>query len=113
MTDPGIDPQSAPSPGWDWFSEPRPGAAPASGAADDEVDLARAYARVFRGRDGARVLAHLQALTFGRVLGPGASDVLLRHTEGGRHVVALMLALVRRGGGPMPAPIFNTETDGD
>lgn len=60
-------------------------------------DLARAAARAFSGPDGARVLAHLRAITVERRLGPEASEALLRHVEGQRHLVAHLEGLAARG----------------
>lgn len=62
-------------------------------------DLAGAFARCFTGADGARVLAHLKAVTLSRALGPEAPEAMLRHLEGQRALVATILALVARGGG--------------
>jgi len=67
-----------------------------SGFASD-ADLAGAFARCFRGPDGDRVIDHLRRTTQGRVLGPAASDRLLRHLEGQRQLVARILALIERG----------------
>lgn len=60
-------------------------------------ELGRAFARVFAGADGARVLAHLRAITVERRLGPEASEALLRHVEGQRHLVAHVESLAARG----------------
>ena len=60
-------------------------------------DLPGCFARCFRGGDGARVLAHLRALTLDRALGPNATDAQLRHLEGQRALVSTILALVARG----------------
>jgi len=68
---------------------------PAPAAVD--TDLARAYARCFAGPEGARVLADLESLTLGRVLGPEAGDAALRHLEGQRALVLRLRALVARG----------------
>jgi hypothetical protein len=60
-------------------------------------DIERLYARLFSSEDGRRVLAHLQAVTFGRALGPASPDAQLRHMEGQRAMVATILRLVDRG----------------
>lgn len=74
---------------------------PGAGASDEAgADLARAYARTFREADGARVLAHLRALTIERRVPPDAGEALLRHVEGQRHLVALIESLVVRGRAP-------------
>ena len=62
-----------------------------------DEDLAQAFARCFRSADGRRVIGHLRQTTLDRVLGPAASDSLLRHQEGQRQLVARMLALIERG----------------
>lgn len=66
-------------------------------AASGSTDLARVFARLFRGADGARALAHLRSLTVDRHLGPEASIARLRHLEGQRHLVNHILSLVRLG----------------
>lgn len=81
--------------GWTWFE-------PSSGGPDPEQssaaqDQALLYARVFRGADGERVLAHLKSLTLERCLGPDSSDQSLRHLEGQRQLIAHILALTERG----------------
>ncbi|MEO5376008.1 MAG: hypothetical protein H7840_17420 [Alphaproteobacteria bacterium] len=81
------------STGWSWFAEP-------DGAPDPEVTaLARAFARCFADGDGERVLACLDGLTIGRVLGPDASDAALRHLEGQRQLVIHIHAMIDRGRG--------------
>ena len=88
---------SSPDQGWAWFDGF--GADPLAGPVVETVnsDLARAFARCFRGDDGSRVIDHLRAITFGRALGPGASDAQLRHTEGQRQLVAYVNVLIERG----------------
>lgn len=61
-------------------------------------ELAAAYARCFATPDGQRVLEHLCHRTLGRACGPEASEALLRHVEGQRHLVAGIKALIQRGG---------------
>jgi len=78
--------------GWDWLN----GAARADVAPATE-DPAPAFARCFAGPDGLRVLDTLRAMTLGRTLGPDAPDAALRHLEGQRHLVAVILALTARG----------------
>ena len=71
--------------------------------------LAAAYARCFATADGRRVLAHLHRQAFGRILGPEASEALLRHAEGQRQLVAGILAIIRRGSGTRSQ--FHVEPD--
>ncbi|MGQ9370999.1 Bbp19 family protein [Azospirillum sp. ST 5-10] len=77
--------------GWPWP------AAPVPPPADDPAPC---FARCFAGADGARALAVLRAMTLERALGPDVPDAALRHLEGQRQLVATILALVARGGGP-------------
>lgn len=92
-SDTDLEPADVPR-GWDWFAEDGD---PSQGA---RRDLAACYRRCFSGSDGARVLAHLRALTLDRALGPGASDAALRHLEGQRHLVLGILRLAARDTGP-------------
>ena len=78
--------------GWDWFD----GEAAGPGAAADR-EPALAFARCFRGRDGARALSYLRAITLDRALGPDAPDALLRHLEGQRQLVGHIGLLIERG----------------
>lgn len=63
-------------------------------------DIERAFARLFTTDDGRKVLAHLQAMTFQRALGPGCADQQLRYLEGQRSLVATILRLIDRGRKP-------------
>lgn len=82
--------------GWAWFdgvaTDGRGGAEPGA-----DRELAIAFARCFRSRDGARVLQHLRALTLGRAVGPGASDATLRYLEGQRALVLYLASMIVRG----------------
>jgi len=81
--------------GWDWLD----GASSTATSAAPPDDPAPSFARCFAGPDGKRVLSTLKAMTLGRTLGPDAPDAALRHLEGQRHLVAVILALVARGQG--------------
>lgn len=81
--------------GWDWLEASSP--ADPGPAAASEPDPAPSFARCFAGRDGARVLAVLRAMTLDRALGPDAPEAALRHLEGQRQLVAAVLALIARG----------------
>ncbi|MBL6932916.1 MAG: hypothetical protein ISR45_08215 [Rhodospirillales bacterium] len=63
------------------------------------MELALCFARCFRSADGELVLQHLRAMSTERILGPGASDALLRHVEGQRQLVSHIYALIERGRG--------------
>ncbi len=80
----------ADSAGWGWFD----GAAAPPGHPDDPSP---SFARCFAGPDGQRVLATLRAMTLDRALGPDAPEAALRHLEGQRQLVAVILALTARG----------------
>jgi hypothetical protein len=84
--------------GWAWLEAQ-------AGDADDDRELARAFARCFSGSEGALALAHLRRVFLDRRLPPSASDAELRHLEGQRSVVAHVAALIERGrhGPPLPA----------
>ena len=86
--------------GWAWFeaNDTRDDvAAVIHDQSDTGRELRLAYARCFAGPEGEKVLAHLRALTFGRALGPDASDQMLRHVEGQRQLVTYILAQFERG----------------
>jgi len=85
------DPTAA---GWSWFHQPDPEPAPGP---DPAAELALALARCLGGSDGTRVVAWLRASTLERVLGPEAGEAQLRHLEGQRQLVSLILALAERG----------------
>lgn len=82
--------------GWDWFA--------GTTAADAPGSVAACFARCFAGADGARVLAHLRALTLDRALGADASDAALRQLEGQRRLVLTLIALAARGRSSPAAP---------
>lgn len=77
--------------GWSWFE---PESSMSKGADDNE--LALAFARCFRGADGALVLGHLRQMILDRRLGPRASDAELRFLEGQRSVVAYIVSMAER-----------------
>ncbi|WP_173380464.1 hypothetical protein [Azospirillum sp. B510] len=81
--------------GWEWLETPL--SADPDPAMASNVDPAPSFARCFAGDDGARVLAMLRAMTLDRALGPDAPEAALRHLEGQRQLVAIILALVARG----------------
>lgn len=81
--------------GWAWFDTN-------SSSKDHEQyppdhDLAQVFARCFRGEEGVKVIRHLKLITHSRVLGPAASDALLRHVEGQRQLVTHIISLVEHG----------------
>lgn len=82
-------------PDWSWF-EPSP-RRPGDPASADAADLARAVARLAATPDGARLLAHLRRLAFGRAVGPEAPEATLRHLEGQRALVLSLESLAARG----------------
>lgn len=60
-------------------------------------EIERAFARTFSSDDGRKVLAHLQAMTFHKALGPQTANEQLRYMEGQRAMVANILRLIDRG----------------
>jgi hypothetical protein len=82
---------------WGWF-DTASGSAPASYAlAFDKNQLATIITRFFRSSEGAYLLDYLRAITVERTLGPDASDNLLRHLEGQRQLVSMLINLADRG----------------
>ena len=63
----------------------------------DADDLARCFARCFRGSDGDRAIAHLRAVTLDIAAGPDMPDARLRHLEGQRFMVRNIINLIERG----------------
>jgi len=86
------DPQT----GWSWFEDRT---ADAGGGAPNGDDMATAMlaARCFSTNDGEALLEYLRSLTTARVLGPDASDTMLRHLEGQRQLIAYLNLLIARG----------------
>lgn len=80
--------------GWSWFDS-----APGQEALDEGVELARSFARCFKGSDGTIVTGHLRQAIMERRLGPDATDAELRFLEGQRSVAAHILSMVDRGRG--------------
>jgi len=77
--------------GWSWFGTAESNEKP------ENFELALCFARVFRGADAERVLKHLRAVSVEQVVGPAASEALLRHIEGQRQLVTHIQALIERG----------------
>ena len=83
--------------GWAWFGQGDPAEPNLESHVDGGLELDRAYARCFGTAEGDRVIAHLRAITFERVVGPNVSEAFLRHLEGQRHLVAFVCSLIERG----------------
>lgn len=92
------------NPDWLW---PLPGQETKT-QSDESDALAHSFARVFRGHDGAKVLAYLRAVTIERRTQPDASGRTLRHLEGQRHLVALVEHWIARGRGRAAGRSFPT-----
>lgn len=60
-------------------------------------DIASVFSRLFQSDDGKRALAHLQAITYERSLGPDASNEALRYLEGQRSMIGLIFRLIDQG----------------
>lgn len=56
-----------------------------------EDEIAGLCLATFHEGAGARLLAYLRTVTLNRVLGPGATDAELRHHEGARALVAMLI----------------------
>lgn len=65
--------------------------------ASQRREIEKAFARLFASDDGRKVMSHLQAITFGRALGPASPDAHLRYIEGQRALIATILRLIDRG----------------
>ncbi|MGH1403632.1 MAG: hypothetical protein ACRBDL_05265 [Alphaproteobacteria bacterium] len=74
---------------------------PPSRTAQELREIEKVCARLFSSEDGQKVLAHLQDITFCRVLGASAQDGHLRYVEGQRALVATLLRLIDRGKHPL------------
>lgn len=83
--------------GWAWF-DTRSSSKNHEQSPPDR-DLAQVFASCFRGEEGVKALKYLKSITHSRVLGPAASDALLRHMEGQRQLVAHIISLVEHGRG--------------
>lgn len=59
-------------------------------------DLAKCFARCFRGADGERAIAHLKSQTTEIAMGPDMTDARLRHLEGQRFMVRTIINLIER-----------------
>lgn len=80
---------------WPWDRSDEPAEYAVTEA--DESDLPASFARCFTSDDGRRVLIHLRRVTLDRSLGPRASDAQLRHLEGQRCLVSLIIKLTAQG----------------
>lgn len=91
--------------GWSYIDAPERGMASDSANADE---IPMIFARCFLTDQGAIALQHLRRITLERVIDPSASDSMLRHAEGQRHLVKMIEALIARGrrsrGGVLPDP---------
>ncbi len=63
----------------------------------DRQQVEGAFARLFSTTDGQTVINHLQALTFARAYGADVPDNHLRHAEGQRALVGVILRLIAAG----------------
>ena len=66
-----------------------------------DLDTAKAFARCFATDDGRRVLDWLRSRTLDVAYGPQEPDAVLRHMEGARALVILLMRTIdfgKRGG---------------
>jgi hypothetical protein len=87
--------RAPPETGWSWFETEAPTL--------HDAALEDSFQRCFSSPAGVRVLMHLCSLTLDRVLGPEATPAALRHLEGQRALVLLLLRLSGRLGRPQAA----------
>jgi len=83
--------------GWAWFDVAPQETKDLERPSGITEDLLNAYVRTFRSEAGCQVMKHLRAITTDRVIGPDASDALLRHLEGQRHLVKYIANVAERG----------------
>ncbi len=76
------------------------------------TETAKACVRCFQTRAGRQVLAYLENLTRGRVLGAGATDAELRFLEGQRALVAHLARLIQEGKQGATYPTDKGENNG-
>ena len=84
--------------GWAWFDVTPQETINRERTSVITEDLLNSYVRIFESEAGHQVMQHLRAITTDRILGPDASDALLRHLEGQRQLVNYIANLVERGG---------------
>jgi len=84
--------------GWAWFDVTPNETSNRERPSVITENLLKAYVRAFKNEAGDKVMRHLQAITVDRVIGPDASDALLRHVEGQRQLVKYIANLAERGG---------------
>lgn len=87
------------------MSEKSPARQPSREVLLAENELNQAYAKTFSDDSVAalKVLRHLQAVTLGHRLPPGAADALLRHMEGQRALMHAILDRIDLGRKNLPA----------
>jgi hypothetical protein len=91
--------------GWDKIRDLRGGKRPsdiygidgATRSLEAEKKLNRLLSGVFSGEDGQATLDYLRSITLNNVSGPGIEDHVLRHLEGQRFLVGIMIQRIERG----------------
>lgn len=68
-------------------------------SAAEEEQLNTLFNRAFSTESGREVLKHLKQITLARVCGPEATEAQLRHIEGQRFLVSVILNRIERGKG--------------
>lgn len=84
--------------GWAWFDVAPQQTKDRKRPSGITPDLLSSYARTFGSEAGCQVMRHLRSITVNRVIGPDASDALLRHLEGQRQLIHYIATLAERGG---------------
>jgi hypothetical protein len=84
--------------GWTWFDEAPEEVEGRAWPAGIPPDLLKSYMRTFCNEHGYQVIRHLRRITLERSLGPNASDSHLRHLEGQRQLVRLIMSITKLEG---------------
>ena len=86
---------------WAWFEEHD---ARAVSPPPVPYELHKAFARLLAYPEAETVLSHLHTVTRNRILGPEASEAMLRYGEGQKALVAYMERMAAKGRGDGQAP---------
>lgn len=63
----------------------------------DMTAVEKSFARLFATEDGQKVLSYLQSVTFMRAAAADAEECFLRHNEGQRALLSMIMRLIARG----------------
>ena len=65
-----------------------------------KTDIAKAFARAFKGQDGEKMMKYLYSITFERFFGPEVNEATLRFFEGQKALVMHIEAIIKAGCNP-------------